>query len=278
MNKAKIDKEIFPGLMMPPFHYACFTYFSGYSEERFYTAHNCFQVLLGLSGVLEFELEEDKRIIKSKMGSIFVLSPGIRHRWRTESDCENFMFFCDGFSDKNSELSRIFNVKQTNLIWDFALKPEIYRFYVKNFRTLINSHAAFNANVMYGLLYAFCGEICREACKLYAVGDQAKLHPAVARAVEMIQGNYRGNITLARLAKYSSMSPSRLSELFNEAYGMPPIQYIHELKIKKARQLLAYSDMNITQIAEYLGFSSVHYFSRFFKNHTGEMPSTCMIR
>lgn len=171
METARIDKEIFSELMMPPFHFARFTTFTGYSEDRTYTVHNGFQVIIGISGVLHFELEGEKRFIAQRAGSVFVLSPGIRHRWHSEAGnvCENFMFFCDGFTEADSDLGSILNVKKRpDIIWHFDLEPEMYDFYLKNFRDLIRHHDCCSANIMHGLLYAFCGMICRRANQIYA--------------------------------------------------------------------------------------------------------------
>ena len=276
METARIDKEIFSELMMPPFHFARFTTFTGYSEDRTYTVHNGFQVIIGISGVLHFELEGEKRFIAQRAGSVFVLSPGIRHRWHSEAGnvCENFMFFCDGFTEADSDLGSIFNVKKwPDIIWHFDLEPEMYAFYLKNFRDLIRHHDCCSANIMHGLLYAFCGMICRQANQIYAPLHREGQHPALNKALELINRDYREPISLEQLSRHCNLGTSRLSELFRCALGMSPVQYINELKIKKASQLLTYSDMNISQISEYLGFSSVHYFSRFFKSHTGKRPS-----
>ncbi|MFA6567624.1 MAG: AraC family transcriptional regulator [Victivallales bacterium] len=261
--------------MIPPFHYACFTTFNGYSKDRSYTAHSGFQVVLGLSGVLHFELEGEKRFIAQGAGSVFVLSPGIRHRWHSEAGniCENFMFFCDGFTADDSDLGHIFNIKQPGIIWHFDLEPEMYAFYLDNFRDLIQRHDCCNTNIMHGLLYAFCGMICRQANRVYAPLYREGQHPALNKALEIINCDYRKRITLDQLSRHCGLGTSRLSELFRIAFGMSPMQYVDELKIKKARQLLTYSDMNISQIAEYLGFGSVNYFSRFFKSHCGIRPS-----
>jgi AraC-like DNA-binding protein len=270
-----IKKDIFHGLMIPPFHYACFTEFRGYSEESCYSVHNCFQVILGLSGVLHFEIEGEKRIIPQGPGDLFILSPGIRHRWHSEagSVCENFMFFCDGFSEDELELGRFFNLKRRDIILNFKMEPEKSQFYIDNFRNLIQHYNSSNTNIMHGLLYAFCGLICLNAKQLNILENQEKQHPGLNRALEIIHSDFRKKRSLEDLSKQCGLGPSRLSELFRNALDMSPIQYINDLRIKKASQLLAYSDMNITEIAEYVGFSSLHYFSRFFKSHTGMTPS-----
>jgi AraC-like DNA-binding protein len=275
METARIDKDIFPGLMLPPFHYTCFTRFTGYSEDRYHAAHNCFQVILGLSGVLHFEIEGEKRVVSQRAGDVFVLGPGIRHRWHSEEGghCENFMFFCDGFGEDDSDLGRMLTLGGSDVIWNFTLVPETYAFYVDNFRELIRRHDCCTVNQMHGLLYAFCALICRRANRLYRPPTPEGRHPSLSRAIELINRDYRGKISLGKLSRQCALSPSRLSELFRESLGLSPMQYHNQLRIDKARQLLRHSDMNVTQIAEYLGFSSVHYFSRFFKTHTGLAPS-----
>jgi len=280
MACGQIEKDIFPGLMLAPFHYACFTRFIGYSEDQAYLSHHCFQIILGLSGTLHFELAEGKRPLASRAGTVFVLSPGIRHNWHAEPDgfCENFMFFCDGFAETDSDLGRIFNFKHTDLVWLFNLVPESYAFYITQFRELIAKTDQCQANIMHGLLYAFCGMICRQAGHLYDQVDGVKAHPALSRAVDLLTHDYRESLTLEQLSRQCGLGTSRLSELFRQKFGVSPIQYRNELRVKKAMQLLRYSDMNITQIAEFLGFHSIYYFSRSFKKHTGCNPSEFVIK
>ena len=69
------------------------------------------------------------------------------------------------------------------------------------------------------------------------------------------------------------MSVSKLKLLFREKYGGGPINYFIELKIEKAKQLIDEGNLNLTEIAESLGFNSLHYFSRLFKKMTGISPS-----
>ena len=54
---------------------------------------------------------------------------------------------------------------------------------------------------------------------------------------------------------------------------MSAIRYCRNRKIDIAKQLLREDNLNISQIAERLGFSSVHYFSRTFREISGKTPS-----
>lgn len=69
------------------------------------------------------------------------------------------------------------------------------------------------------------------------------------------------------------MSVSKLKLLFREKTGGGPIDYFIKLKIDRARMLIEEGRLNFTEIADRLGFCSLHYFSRTFKKHTGQSPS-----
>ncbi|RAP77131.1 AraC family transcriptional regulator [Paenibacillus montanisoli] len=61
-------------------------------------------------------------------------------------------------------------------------------------------------------------------------------------------------------------------ELFKHATGLPPIQYINQFRINRAKDDLRNSTISVTEIAEKHRFSSVHYFSKLFRQLTGKSP------
>ncbi|WP_256992300.1 AraC family transcriptional regulator [Paenibacillus sp. XY044] len=61
-------------------------------------------------------------------------------------------------------------------------------------------------------------------------------------------------------------------ELFHQATGLSPIQYMNQFRINRAKDDLRFSNISITEISEKYGFSSVHYFSKLFKQLTGMPP------
>ena len=69
------------------------------------------------------------------------------------------------------------------------------------------------------------------------------------------------------------ISISRLEQLVRSYCGCGVIRYFISLKIGRAKELIRDRNMNFSQIADALGYSSVHYFSRQFKRITGMSPS-----
>lgn len=74
------------------------------------------------------------------------------------------------------------------------------------------------------------------------------------------------------LADEASMSPTSLRKVFQEAFGCPPMAYLQQLRVKKAMLLLADPLNSISDVAFSVGFNDSGYFSRVFKQTTGESP------
>ena len=63
------------------------------------------------------------------------------------------------------------------------------------------------------------------------------------------------------------------SETFPRAAQCGIIEFFTEMKVEFAKQLIRENQLNFTQISDFLGYSSIHYFSRQFKKVTGMTPS-----
>ncbi len=84
--------------------------------------------------------------------------------------------------------------------------------------------------------------------------------------------DYKRSWTLADIAKLSGYSESRLSALYKNKYGISPINDLINHRIKEAKLLILYGNMSLSEIAEATGFSSIYYFSKYFKKKEGVSP------
>lgn len=91
--------------------------------------------------------------------------------------------------------------------------------------------------------------------------------------VEFLRARLGENLTVEDVARGGSMSVSKLKLMFREYTGSGPINYFIDMKLEKAKELIRIGCYNLTEVAEALGFSSLHYFSRLFKARTGISPS-----
>lgn len=79
--------------------------------------------------------------------------------------------------------------------------------------------------------------------------------------------------TLERMAEPLGYSVSRFCALYTEFFGKSPMNDLLDMRLEMARQLLELRVYKVEDVARLCGFSSIHYFSNFFKRRTGRAPS-----
>ena len=87
--------------------------------------------------------------------------------------------------------------------------------------------------------------------------------------INMLNENIHESLSLNDICKKTLLSKSTLQKLFKESVNMSVMEYFKRLKIKEAKVLIRENNHNFTEISELLGYNSIHYFSRIFKNETG---------
>jgi len=95
----------------------------------------------------------------------------------------------------------------------------------------------------------------------------------IAPAVEYISQHYNESITNDMLAAIAGISTVYFRKLFTGTVGLSPIQYVHRVRIEKAKEMLKSDFGALSDIAQSLGYSGLYDFSRDFKKHTGVSPS-----
>lgn len=85
--------------------------------------------------------------------------------------------------------------------------------------------------------------------------------------------NANRKITLDEIESKFSMSKYHIIRLFKNTYGMTPIHLHQLIRIEKAKEMIQFTDYSLTEIAELLGFNSIHSFSRAFKKTDSVSPS-----
>lgn len=93
------------------------------------------------------------------------------------------------------------------------------------------------------------------------------------RVVEYLTLHLNEQLTLDDIAKGSLTGKSQLQHLIREQKGCGVIELFCRMKIDQAKLLIRENSLNFTEIANTLGYSSIHYFSRQFKKITGMTPS-----
>lgn len=96
---------------------------------------------------------------------------------------------------------------------------------------------------------------------------------ALKAPIEFVRNHYMEEITMAKLAGISHLSISALERRFKKFLNKTPKQFINEVRLENARQLLVESSLPIAIIANDVGFSDHSYFSKQFSLLFGQLPS-----
>lgn len=99
-------------------------------------------------------------------------------------------------------------------------------------------------------------------------GDNAIMQ----KALDFIHGHYTEELTLQLVSSHVHISRNYFSVLFKRFIGENFIDYVMNLRIQKAKELLENTSMRVYEVAEQSGFNDVKYFSKLFKKLTGSSP------
>ncbi len=96
--------------------------------------------------------------------------------------------------------------------------------------------------------------------------------PLIEEILQFLKENLKENISLNLLTNKFCISKSGLIEHFKSSTGTTPMQYLLNLRLKEAEELLITSDLSLKEIAEFCGYDNAFYLSNAFKKAKGESP------
>lgn len=90
--------------------------------------------------------------------------------------------------------------------------------------------------------------------------------------LQCIQEHYHEELTLAKIAQSAALSENECLRCFRSTIGATPIQYLRQVRIQRAAQLLLSTDQKIAEIGAACGFGEMSYFARVFRQMKGCTP------
>lgn len=102
--------------------------------------------------------------------------------------------------------------------------------------------------------------------------DSTKYSAKILHAIHYIEANHKRDISLEETAEEIHLNPSYLSHSFKKETGVTFLQYLNNLRIEKACELLSESDMTVEDIAFKVGYNSSSYFHKIFRTSMNITP------
>ncbi len=274
-NAGNLDKEwglylnvvgyaqIPPTLIYPPRIHPS-GYFFTWEKGRVLQEYQINYITEG-SGVFETSTDQFQVV----PGSILILRPGMWHRYKPDQTTgwhEHYIGF-NGIFCENIFLEGFFQVSKPVVYVGFQesllkLFFEIVQS-VKDEKTGHQQVSAANTILMLSKI-------------LSVVRNQEFAGKSIERTIRkaclFFRENLNTNVNIEKLAADLNVGYSYFRQMFRKYTGISPTQYHLSLRIQKAKDLLVSSDQSFKEISIDLGFESYFYFSRIFKEKTGESP------
>ena len=103
--------------------------------------------------------------------------------------------------------------------------------------------------------------------------NKKNINQILQNAIDYIRENYTMSITLNELAEHTYVSTYYLSRMFKKELGKNFVEYLNEVRIDKAKELLKDNQYKTYEIAELVGIQDPHYFSKIFKKYVNMTPT-----
>ena len=203
-------------------------------------------------------------------GSLMITRPGDWHRYwpkRSSGWVENYVGFTGQIAEK------IFTqawFKQQKPVVNIGNREEIIDTYYKIFEYVQEEKPGYQ-QVSAGMVMKLFGFMVSMDKQKDFSGK--RVEQIIQGACFMIRENVESAIDFKSFAADNNIGYSYFRKMFKKYTGVPPGQYHLNLKLLRAKEMLLFSDKIIKEISFELGFQSIYYFSRVFKNKIGVSPS-----
>ncbi len=132
-----------------------------------------------------------------------------------------------------------------------------------------------------GYVFAVREELSRLVLALLAGGPEPQRRPSektvrdgarIKAMLQYVQARYAEPLTTAAIAQSALISESECLRCFRHTIGMPPLQYVRQLRLQQAARLLAGTEKKIGDIGAQCGFADTSYFTKTFREWKGCTP------
>jgi YesN/AraC family two-component response regulator len=103
--------------------------------------------------------------------------------------------------------------------------------------------------------------------------DPSALDPRIRRAVAFLHEHFAQPVTLTRVAREAGLSRFHFCRMFHRDIGVVFHDYLHEVRVSRARELLADHHLAVTEVAYAVGFNDLSHFDKTFRKIVGRSPT-----
>ena len=209
--------------------------------------------------------------IPLKAGDLFLLFPGEWHTYHPTGK-NGWKSYWIGFKGKNvDDRVKAGFLSVDKPIYHVGFSADIIRLYEEAYKRA-QEEAPYSQQILAGIVNHLVGLMYALERSIELSKDHTRVD-MINLARLRIRESLEADLTIQQIAEDLGVSYSNFRKLFKEFTGISPALYQQDLRLQRAKELLATTTLSIKEIAYRLRFESPDYFSSKFKIKTGKKPS-----
>lgn len=214
-----------------------------------------------------------KEEARLQAGDMFVLFPREIHYYHANPDDPwELMWVCiNGASFENILIN--IGITKDNSVFSNIVNQSIKDMLGDIINDLGTNPDSIDQLYSIGTLYILLSRIQKYIVNNNLSTENHKKQTVIEQVTNFIESNYHMQLNENVLCEYINYSRSYLSRVFKTGTGYTIPEYINNVRIKHAKQLLDETELSIQEIAISVGFPDAFYFSKIFKKYSGLSPS-----
>jgi AraC family transcriptional activator of pobA len=236
------------------------------------------QLLFVFSGTARVLLDSDEKAYESPLA--VVIPPGVIHAFKFMPQTEGYVLTLDssGLAGQSEDGTQLFSVLKgeadvISLDCEGSNSARRIRGLLEQIEAEFRAPGAASIRLQVWLVRALLLLLVRARLHAESTTDE-RTAGLMERFRELVEAHFAEHWPVERYAKELTLTASRLNRLSQKNIGQSAFALTQERLLLEARRKLIYTSAPISQLAYELGFSDPAYFCRFFKNNTGQAPST----
>ena len=233
--------------------------------------HDYFQMILFLDGKGLFTIGE--RTVPIRVGELFLIRPGENHGLRADSILRTLDV---KFRVTKGEMERCLrSAVHAPDLKDAGVAARLERIRAEGEQKL-PYYRELCSGLLTEILFLYLRQGPRSAPAEHAeAGTRAAAaqDPLMDRALVCIRSRHCEPLTVRDIAQAAGCTERTLRQHFHARFGMAPLAFLQHHRVTRAKDLIRYSDYALKEVAEQVGFQSVHHFTRHFTATEGRSPA-----
>lgn len=233
--------------------------------------HPYFHMVLVLRGQNQFTLAEQPLMLNE--GQCLIVPPETDHAFCNATD-SNTEFLELKFTITNPAMhARVLRVSCQVL--ENELANSLFKHILHEYASQCNPADDAPAAYLTALLHALTEEDRHQSPRQFTYVDASGCSVLAQRVIRYLEAHYAEDVSLDDLAAALGYNKTYLCGVFKKDTDLTILDCLNTIRIRRAAELIVYSDHSLSQVSELCGFSSVSHFNRVFLKYVGATPGQC---